>query len=68
MTGPHLVPRADSPGDVPAVREFDADVVCAASFPLNHMTYPFRRPEPRPPIVLVPASHTTNDWAISDRI
>ena len=27
-----------------AVRRFDADVICAASFPLNHMTYPFRRP------------------------
>ena len=45
-----------------AVRVFDADVVCAASFPLNHMTYPFRRGEPRPPVVLVPAVHTTNDW------
>ena len=45
-----------------AVRRFDADVICAASFPLNHMTYPFRRPPPRPPIVLVPAVHTMNDW------
>ncbi len=45
-----------------AVREAEADVVCAASFPLNHMTYPFRRPEPRPPVVLVPAVHTTNTW------
>jgi glycosyltransferase involved in cell wall biosynthesis len=26
------------------------------------MTYPFRRAEPRPPVVLVPAVHTTNDW------
>ena len=51
-----------APDMLRAVREFDADVVCAASFPLNHMTYPFRRPEPRPPIVLVPAVHTTNDW------
>ena len=41
-----------------AVRRFDADVICAASFPLNHMTYPFRRRPPRPPIVLVPAVHT----------
>ena len=45
-----------------AVRGFDADVICAASFPLNHMTYPFRRAPPRPPIVLVPAVHTMNDW------
>ena len=51
-----------APDMLRAVREFDADVVCAASFPLNHMTYPFRRPEPRPPIVLVPAVHTTNEW------
>ena len=51
-----------APDMLRAVREFDADVVCAASFPLNHMTYPFRRPGPRPPIVLVPAVHTTNEW------
>jgi glycosyltransferase involved in cell wall biosynthesis len=51
-----------APDMLSAVREFEADVVCAASFPLNHMTYPFRRSEPRPPIVLVPAVHTTNEW------
>lgn len=48
-----------------AVRESDADVVCAASFPLNHMTYPFRRRVSRSPIVLVPAVHTTNTWGYS---
>jgi glycosyltransferase involved in cell wall biosynthesis len=51
-----------APDMLRAVRGFDADGICAASFPLNHMTYPFRRAEPRPPIVLVPAVHTTNAW------
>lgn len=51
-----------APDMLRAVREFDADVVCAASFPLNHMTYPFRRRVPRRPVVLVPAVHTTNAW------
>jgi glycosyltransferase involved in cell wall biosynthesis len=51
-----------SPAMLRAVRSAEADVICAASFPLNHLTYPFRRPEPRPPVVLVGAVHTTNDW------
>lgn len=51
-----------SPAMLRAVRSAEADVICAASFPLNHLTYPFRRPEPRPPVVLVCAAHTTNDW------
>jgi glycosyltransferase involved in cell wall biosynthesis len=51
-----------SPAMLRAVRREVADVVCAASFPLNHLTYPFRRPDPRPPVVLVGAVHTTNDW------
>ena len=54
-----------APEMLKAVRRFDADVICAASFPLNHMTYPFRRPPPRPPIVLVPAVHTMNDWGFN---
>jgi len=45
-----------------AVRSFDADVLCAASFPLNHMTYPFRCKGLRPPVVLVGAVHTNNAW------
>jgi|SRR5579884_48370 len=45
-----------------AVRTAETDVVCAASFPLNHLTYPFRRPSPQPPVVLVAAIHTENSW------
>jgi glycosyltransferase involved in cell wall biosynthesis len=48
-----------------AVASFDADVICAASFPLNHMRYPFLRPEPRPPVVLIGAVHTTDDWGFN---
>jgi glycosyltransferase involved in cell wall biosynthesis len=51
-----------SPKMLHAVRHFEADVICAASFPLNHMTYPFRRKKPAPPIVLVGAVHTNNSW------
>ena len=43
-------------------RTIEADVVCAASFPLNHMRYPFRLPEPRAPIVLIGAVHTNDAW------
>jgi glycosyltransferase involved in cell wall biosynthesis len=43
-------------------RVADADVICAASFPLNHMRYPFLRPEPQPPVVLVAGVHTNDDW------
>ena len=51
-----------SPGMMRATREARPDVICAASFPLNHMTYPFRLSEPRPPIVLISAIHTNDDW------
>jgi glycosyltransferase involved in cell wall biosynthesis len=51
-----------SPGLFQATRTLDADVVCAASFPLNHMRYPFLRPEPRPPVVLIGAVHTNDRW------
>jgi glycosyltransferase involved in cell wall biosynthesis len=46
-----------------AVKDADVDVICAASFPCNHLRYPFRRPRPRPPVILVGAVHTKNDWA-----
>ena len=45
-----------------AVKQTDADVVSAASFPLNHLTYPFRRPEPRPPVVLIGSIHPEDRW------
>lgn len=54
-----------SPGLLAAARTFEADVVCAASFPLNHMRYPFLRPHPRPPVVLVGAVHTNDDWGFN---
>lgn len=50
------------PGMLRAARNARPDVICAASFPLNHMTYPFRLSEPRPPIVLISAIHTNDDW------
>jgi glycosyltransferase involved in cell wall biosynthesis len=50
------------PGMLQATGTFDADVICAASFPLNHMLYPFRRREPRPPVILMPSSHTADSW------
>ncbi|MBV8276803.1 MAG: glycosyltransferase family 4 protein [Verrucomicrobia bacterium] len=56
-----------SPRMLRAVCSFEADVVCAASFPLNHMTYPFRRREPRPPVILVGAVHTNNSWGYDRR-
>lgn len=51
-----------SPELLAAVRTIGADVICAAAFPLNHMRYPFLRPEPRPPVVLVGAVHTQDAW------
>ncbi len=45
-----------------AVRAAEADVIGAASFPLNHLTYPFRRPRPRPPVVLMGAVHVEDPW------
>jgi hypothetical protein len=55
-----------SPGMLRAVRTFRPDVICAASFPLNHIRYPFRLPEPRPPVVLIGAIHTNDDWRRPD--
>lgn len=49
-----------SPGMRAAARRFDADVVCAASFPLNHLHYAFARP--RTPVVLIPSAHTNDGW------
>jgi glycosyltransferase involved in cell wall biosynthesis len=40
----------------------EADVICAATFPFNHLSYPFRRPKPQPPVILVGAIHTENPW------
>lgn len=51
-----------APAMLEAVKRTPADVICAASFPLNHMLYPFRVPEPQPPVVLIAATHTTEDW------
>ncbi|HEX6349263.1 MAG TPA: glycosyltransferase family 4 protein [Candidatus Dormibacteraeota bacterium] len=45
-----------------ALRGAEADVISAASFPLNHMTYPFRRAEPRPPVVLIGSIHPEDRW------
>jgi glycosyltransferase involved in cell wall biosynthesis len=50
------------PGMLQAARDSRPDVICAASFPLNHMRYPFRLPEPRPPVILIGAIHTNDDW------
>jgi glycosyltransferase involved in cell wall biosynthesis len=51
-----------APAMLAAVKQTPADVICAASFPLNHMLYPFRVPEPQPPVVLIAATHTTEEW------
>jgi glycosyltransferase involved in cell wall biosynthesis len=48
-----------------AARRLQPDVICAASFPLNHIRYPFRLPEPRPPVVLIGAIHTNDDWGFN---
>ena len=55
------------PGMLRAARDARPDVICATSFPLNHMTYPFRLPEPRPPIVLIGAIHTNDEWGFNRR-
>jgi glycosyltransferase involved in cell wall biosynthesis len=52
-----------SPGMRAAVQELDADVICAASFPLNHILYPFRRRGRNTPVVLMPSIHTADGWA-----
>jgi glycosyltransferase involved in cell wall biosynthesis len=49
-------------GMLRAVREMPSDVISAASFPLNHLRYPFMRPEPRPPVVLLGSVHTNDAW------
>jgi glycosyltransferase involved in cell wall biosynthesis len=51
-----------SPQMLRVVRGFDADVICAASFPLNHVLYPFRRADRNTPVVLMPSIHTADDW------
>jgi glycosyltransferase involved in cell wall biosynthesis len=48
-----------------AMRGFPADVICSASFPLNHMRYPFMLRQPRPPVVLIGAVHTNDDWGFN---
>jgi len=50
-----------------AVREADADVICAAGFPLNHVLYPFRRSPGGPLIVLMPSVHTEDAWGFDRR-
>jgi glycosyltransferase involved in cell wall biosynthesis len=49
------------PGMLEALSTIEGDVICAASFPLNHMTYPFRI-RPSPPVVLIGAVHTNDPW------
>jgi glycosyltransferase involved in cell wall biosynthesis len=56
-----------SPHMMAAVRDLDADVICCASFPLNHNHYPFRRRTKPTPVVLMPSIHTDDDWAFHRR-
>ena len=49
-----------SPAMRRAVARQPADVVCAASFPLNHMRYAFAQSAAGPPVVLVAALHTND--------
>ena len=51
------------PGMLQAVRNLKPDVICAASFPLNHMRYPFLIHGSRPPVVLIGAVHTNEAWS-----
>ena len=51
-----------SPGLRRAAQETDADVICAASFPLNHLFYAFRRGPGGPPVVLLGSIHTEDRW------
>jgi phosphatidylinositol alpha-1,6-mannosyltransferase len=44
-----------------AARTLPADVVAAASLPLNHLRYPLGR-EDRAPVVFLPAAHTGDRW------
>ena len=50
-----------SPGMRRAAVELDCDVIVAASLPLNHLFYPFRRRPPRP-VVLLGAVHPEDAW------
>lgn len=45
-----------------ALRNMSTDVICAASFPLNHMRYPFLLGPHSPPVVLFAATHTEHAW------
>jgi glycosyltransferase involved in cell wall biosynthesis len=51
-----------SPAMRRAVQETNADVVCAASFPLNHLFYAFARASQQPPVVLLGSIHTEDRW------
>lgn len=44
------------------LRNMSADVICAASFPLNHMRYPFLLGPNSPPVVLFASTHTEHEW------
>ncbi len=48
-------------------RELPADVICASSFPLNHMRYAFARRDPAVPVVLIPQIHTEDRWNFDRR-
>lgn len=50
-----------SPGMRRFAESFECDVVAAASFPLNHLHYAFRRRRPRP-VVLLGAIHPEDAW------
>ncbi|MDR0358268.1 MAG: glycosyltransferase family 4 protein [bacterium] len=50
-----------------AARAADPDVVCAASFPLNHLFYAFPRGRPGPPVVLLGSIHTEDRWGYERR-
>ena len=50
------------PGMLQALRNIPADVICAASFPLNHMRYPFLLGPNAPPVVLFASTHTEHAW------
>jgi len=50
------------PDMLTALRSMPADVICAASFPLNHMRYPFLLGPHSPPVVLFASTHTEHAW------
>jgi glycosyltransferase involved in cell wall biosynthesis len=55
-----------SPGLRRAARTLPADAVLAASFPLNHLHYPFGRDD-RAPVVLLGAVHPWDPWGYRRR-